>query len=237
MKRKFEIVESQSSTYGARSQGKPKRKVVSRPTTGALLSRSLPFPISKKTTMLYTYGYAVTASAALDYFSVAPNDMYDFDRTTLGKLGNKQPLFFDAMLSSTGPYKQYYVSKWKTTWTILNETARPVRAFAIGAIAVATEFDSLAEAENFPGAVIKDLTSMGGSQDMASITVSGSVADVYGSSKKDLNFVGTYGSSPTTPIYGALVLASGDGTTSLTCYVSVRHEFEVELTSADAIVS
>lgn len=237
MKRKFEIVESQTSTYGA-SQGKRKmKKVGSRATTGMALSKPLPFPISKKTKMIYTYGYGITASAATDYFTIAPNDMYDFDRTATGRLGNKQPLFFDALLSSTGPYKQYYVSKWKTTWTILNETARPVRAYAIGAAAVATEFDSQVEAENFPGAVIRDLTSMGGAKDVVSITVSGSVADVYGTAKKDLNFVGTYGSSPTTSVFGALVLASGDGTTSLTCYVSVKHEFEVELTSADAIVS
>lgn len=237
MKRKFEIVESQTSTYGASQGAKRKVKRVAQRTTGSALSKPLPFPISKKTKMVYTYGYAITASAATDYFSIAPNDMYDFDRTATGKLGNKQPLFFDALLSSSGPYKQYYVSKWKTTWTILNETARPVRAYAIGAIAVSTEFDSKTEAENFPGAVIRDLTSMGGAKDVVSITVSGSVADVYGTAKKDLNFVGTYGSSPTTPIYGALVLASGDDTTALNCYVSVRHEFEVELTSADAIVS
>ena len=57
------------------------------------MSRSLPFPVSKKTQMVYTYGYAQPASAAFDYFTIACNDMFDFDRTTLGKLGNKQPTF------------------------------------------------------------------------------------------------------------------------------------------------
>ena len=104
-KRKFEIVESQMSTYGA-SQGK-RRNPAKRPkrTTQLLMSRSLPFPVSKKTQMVYTYGYAQPASAAFDYFTIACNDMFDLDRTTLGKLGNKQPTFFDAILSSTGPYK------------------------------------------------------------------------------------------------------------------------------------
>ena len=79
------------------------------------MSRSLPFPVSKKTQMVYTYGYAQPASAAFDYFTIACNDMFDLDRTTLGKLGNKQPTFFDAILSSTGPYKNYYVESWETT--------------------------------------------------------------------------------------------------------------------------
>ena len=57
------------------------------------MSRSLPFPVSKKTQMVYTYGYAQPASAAFDYFTIACNDMFDLDRTTLGKLGNKQPTF------------------------------------------------------------------------------------------------------------------------------------------------
>ena len=92
-KRKFEIVESQMSTYGA-SQGS-RRNPAKRPkrTTQLLMSRSLPFPVSKKTQMVYTYGYAQPASAAFDYFTIACNDMFDLDRTTLGKLGNKQPTF------------------------------------------------------------------------------------------------------------------------------------------------
>ena len=33
--------------------------------------------------------------------------------------------------------------------------------------------------------------------------------DIYPTSSKDINFVGTYGSSPTTSIYETLCLASG----------------------------
>jgi len=36
---------------------------------------------------------------------VKPNDMYDYDNT--GEAGNKQPLYYDALLSASGPYKQY----------------------------------------------------------------------------------------------------------------------------------
>ena len=79
--------------------------------------------------MVYTYGYAQPASAAFDYFTIACNDMFDLDRTALGKLGNKQPTFFDAILSSSGPYKIYYVESWETTWTVVNMTSVPVRMY------------------------------------------------------------------------------------------------------------
>jgi len=32
---------------------------------------------------------------------VKPNDMYDYDNT--GEAGNKQPLYYDALLSASGP--------------------------------------------------------------------------------------------------------------------------------------
>ena len=109
-KRKFEIVESLPSTYGA-SQGS-RRNPAKRPkrTTQLLMSRSLPFPVSKKTQMVYTYGYAQPASAAFDYFTIACNDMFDLDRTTLGKLGNKQPTFLTLFYPVQGHIK---IIMWK----------------------------------------------------------------------------------------------------------------------------
>jgi len=54
---------------------------------------------------------------------VKPNDMYDYDNT--GEAGNKQPLYYDALLSASGPYKQYKTISWKTTWYFMNQTACP----------------------------------------------------------------------------------------------------------------
>ena len=71
------------------------------------------------------------------------------------KAGNKQPTFFDAILSSTGPYKNYYVESWETTWTVVNMTSVPVRMYVAPALNVSTEVDSQTEAENFPGVVIR----------------------------------------------------------------------------------
>jgi len=45
--------------------------------------------------------------------------MYDYDNT--GEAGNKQPLYYDALLSASGPYKQYKTISWKTTWYFMNQ--------------------------------------------------------------------------------------------------------------------
>ena len=109
-KRKFEIVESlpvlteRVRVLDEIRQKRPKR------TTQLLMSRSLPFPVSKKTQMVYTYGYAQPASAAFDYFTIACNDMFDLDRTTLGKLGNKQPTFLTLFYPVQGHIK---IIMWK----------------------------------------------------------------------------------------------------------------------------
>ena len=76
-----------------------------------------------------------------------------------------------------------------------------------------------------------------GSQNKVSVKVKGSVKDIYPSSSKDRDFAGTYGSSPTTSVFGTLCLASGDGLTALNCFVSIKHVFNVRLESQDAIVS
>ena len=107
-------------------------------------------------------------------------------------------------------------------------TSVPVRMYVAPALNVSTEVDSQTEAENFPGVVIRDITHNDGSQNKVSVKVRGSVKDIYPTSSKDINFVGTYGASPTTSIFGTLCLASEDGTTALNCFVSIKHVFNVE---------
>ena len=89
---KFEIVESLPSTYGrVRVLDEIRQKTQ---TNNAVADvEVVAISCKQETQMVYTYGYAQPASAAFDYFTIACNDMFDLDRTTLGKLGNKQPTF------------------------------------------------------------------------------------------------------------------------------------------------
>jgi len=54
---------------------------------------------------------------------VKPNDMYDYDNT--GEAGNKQPFYYDALLSASGPYKQYKTISWKNH-VVFHESNRRV---------------------------------------------------------------------------------------------------------------
>ena len=82
------------------------------------MSRSLPFPVSKKTQMVYTYGYAQPASAAFDYFTIACNDMFDLDRTTLESWEISSLRFLTLFYPVQGHIKNYYVESWETTLVV-----------------------------------------------------------------------------------------------------------------------
>ena len=45
--------------------------------------------------------------------------------------GNKQPLYYDALLSASGPYKNYKVNSWRTTYTIEQLRMHPMTCWAI----------------------------------------------------------------------------------------------------------
>ena len=107
------------------------------------------FPASKRMTMVYENALTpISGAAAFLSKSVKYNSLYDFDNGT-GDLGNKQPLYFDTLLTASGPYKQFKVHSWKATWTFINTSATPQTIWVIPPIAAAAEIDSAAEADNF----------------------------------------------------------------------------------------
>ena len=110
-----------------------------------------PFPRSKLVNLIYENQLtAVTAGgAAFVARSTKPNSAYDFDNN--GDFGNKQPLYYDALLTASGPYKNYKVDSWITTYTIINEADVAMTVWAIPPVSASAEIDSAAEADNFPG--------------------------------------------------------------------------------------
>lgn len=175
----------------------------------------------------------VTAQGAL---SVSPNDLYDFDKGTT--FGNKQPLFYDTMLTSTGPYRTYKVFSWKTTYTIVNTSATvPVTIWAVPPTNSASEVDQNFEADNFPGVKRLYLTPNAGSKSIGTLTVDGHISDVYDNYKDDSSLIGSFNGSPGSGVYQGLVIRASDGTTVPSVYVAVRHVTYVELCQIDALVS
>jgi len=80
-----------------------------------------PGPFTGKKYMTFIYENELTqltTAAAFTHAQVMSNSLYDFDKN--GVFGNKQPLYFDTMVTAAGPYRQYKVISWKTTYTVYN---------------------------------------------------------------------------------------------------------------------
>jgi len=79
---------------------------------------------------------------------VKPNDMYDYDNT--GEAGNKQPLYYDALLSASGPINN--TRQFHGRHVVFHESNRvSVDIFISPPLNAANECDTVAEADNFPG--------------------------------------------------------------------------------------
>ena len=118
-------------------------------TTDLSLNRS-PFPPKKFMNFIYENELTqLTGGTNVVVRSVVCNDLFDFDRN--GDLGNKQPLYFDTLLTASGPYRNFKVISWVTTWTIYNHsTTIPVTCWAVSPTPLSSDIDSAAEADNFP---------------------------------------------------------------------------------------
>lgn len=196
-----------------------------------------PFPPKKIVSFEYLNELTVLGGATnFTAVSVACNDLYDFDRN--GVFGNKQPLYYDSLLSASGPYKNFKVISWETTYTILNNTTTvPITVWALPTTITAAEIDSAAEADNFPGVKVLYLTGKESSKNIGTITVKGNIADCWLPGSQDLNTWGTYNASPTCTCFGGLCVKGSDGSTAPSVYIAVRHIMYTELATIDALVS
>lgn len=168
--------------------------------------------------------------------TVKPNSMYDFDNGA--EFGNKQPLYYDVLLTASGPYKQYRVISWKTTYYFENSTECPVNIWVGPPVAATAETDSVAEVDNWPGVKRLRLTQKYGSKTFGEIVVTGHVGDVYPTFSSDYaSYTGQYNTDPGLPIYQGIVIQAADGSTIPIVYASVKHEAYTELGLVDSLVS
>jgi len=202
------------------------------PSSTTLSTYATPFPRVRYVSFDYQNGLNLQIPVSnTQIVSFAPNDIFDFDRTT-GFLGNKQPLYYDALLGVNGPYRFFKVLSWVTTFTIINRGAAPITLWLTNA-PFASDIDTVAEVDNLPG-VVKKFVDVPGGQAMVTIKMSGNIKDEYASQDSDAALTGTYGSSPTASIQGSLVLFSSS---SLNYEIAVKHIAYTQLSLVDAIVS
>lgn len=244
------VKRSSSALGGGAPKFKPRKKTKTSSDMGRITGKVAPGattlanamgPFSGKKYLTFLYENALTKvapGATTSVLSVMSNSLYDFDKTSLASFGNKQPLYYDTLLTASGPYKNYQVQSWKTTYTVINMTAVPITVWAVPPTSAANEIDSVAEADNFPGVKSMSLTAATGSQNKGVITVTGHQFDVYPLLHLTANSTtANYAGDPGSPIYQGLVVASADGTTNVEYYVAVKHEAYSELFNVDALVS
>lgn len=241
MKRSFSVVKS-SKSQGASKKRKvdtSKRSAYTRKRSSTLSKENFghPFPAVKKTVMTYENELTqVGTTGALQAAQIACNSMYDLDRSGT-VYGNKQPLYYDTLLTASGPYRRYRVTSWRTTYTLVNMTAVPVTIWVLPPTTSTTEIDSAAEADNFPGVKRVYLSAKDGSKNMDTITVTGNIWDAIPLFADSDNAQGTYASDPASVVYGGILAHTSDGTTVANVYVAIKHEMDVELSELDALVS
>lgn len=206
------------------------------PASTTMAKAAGPFSNAKWTTLLYENGLTKMNATAVTAANIACNGAWDVDVSTLGIFGNKQPLYFDTLCSVSGPYKNYKVISWETTFTVINQTTVPVNVYFKPSIPATNDIDSVAEAENFPGVQKRYLTGSGGSGNRCSVTVRGHIDDIFPGDNA-LTLTGTSSSNPGQLVYGGLLVASADGTTACDVYVAIEHRMYTLLDQVDALVS
>lgn len=230
----------------SQSMGKAGTQIKRRRTTKRLKPKGTPemyakgqmFPDVLETTLRYNSNmFSVNPAAASTHFHLVLNGMYDFDYSNV--LENKQPLFYDELLTADGPYRNYAVREWNTTIEIINDSPDPLLVYFAQSVAT-TETDSLTEIQNRQNVREVILTAKGGSKDRATIVAPGDIYSVWGKDRVNPESAnGNYASNPSAAVYGTLYFYNPGGVvnTPVDCWVKVVHDFHATLSTADAISS
>lgn len=209
-----------------------------------------PFPSKLRTTLTYapaaTYWAPASNSAVAQY---ALNGIFQPEQSGAVFGTGVQPLYFDQMCTSTGPYKQYKVHGWRGKIKIINPTGQyddtPSTStrdcweviFQQG-FELAAEGDSNAELQAAPN-IQRFLVPSGivnGSAGEITIHFNGRTRDFMDSTVDDSSLAGAYNGNPSVTVYGNLGVRSLNSKT-ITAYVQMTLEYDVEFYGFDSAIS
>lgn len=199
-----------------------------------------PFPSVMTTQLVYQGDMSTNISSgasSTSYTTWRPNDMFDFDVSN--NFGNKQPLYFDQLLSTTGPYKRYMVYAWKTTLTIFNLSDRPIECF-IDTISVntTTDADSLSEVTDRKGIIKRIITGQANAKPYTTISWYKTLKSLVPVARDAVAvWGGNFATSPPNYVSNSLVCRSIDGASGHSYRCKVSHVFYCKLWETDALQS
>lgn len=195
-----------------------------------------PFPQKLATTLLYrSAAVSATGGGAGTYaYSCALNNCMDFDVTNI--LGNKQPLYFDQLLSSTGPYQQWECKSWRTIVTVINIGAEALSVYwnGRGSAISSSEDDTLTEVTNRPYTQQRFLAPKGGTNDRAVFKTFGKWTD---HSTDNLSNAAGYASQAPVVVYGNLFFQSPSSLTAPTFILQIDHYMDILCDKIDGTTS
>lgn len=236
MKRTFSAAggsQSMSTLTRPRLMKKARRAFRRIPTTLALAKG--PFPPQKSVTLTYTSVTNRAPALTGDLIQVCPNDIFDFDYTNI--IGNKQPLFYDNLLGTNGPYKAWKVKSWELEWKVMNKSTDGLYVFALPTTAAATELDTFSEALDFPGVQVDILGANSSGSNKGIYTITGNASDAFGKHEDESATSGAWNASPASRLFAGLVFQSPNGVTTVDYVVVITAKFKVDLFTVDAVIS
>lgn len=222
---------------------KPARKMYKKGTRKPSLALGQPFPSKRNFRLLYQEpSQSLSNQAGVFNYRITQfrlNSCWDFDFT--GDFYNKQPLYYDTIFNTTGPYKRYRVNAWKTTFTVINIDA--TRALNIyydqGVQSNTTESDTPIEMKNRAGVIYKLLTPSGGPRSMTTFSSYRKITDFIpkeASSGADL--ASYFDTNPATQIFGSLMAETLDGSTAAFSFaVAIKHVFYITAYDRDSALN
>lgn len=206
------------------------------------LGRTLrtPFPTVMSTQLVYQGDMGTTISsgaASVSYTIWKPNDMFDFDFSN--NLANKQPLFFDQLLTTTGPYKRYMVYAWKTKLTVFNLSDRPIELFVdTNSVNTTGDADTTSEIVDRRGVIKKIITGQANARPYVTFSWYKTLKSLVPSGRDSIAvWSGTPSTSPPNYVSNTLYGRSIDGAAGHSYRVKISHVFYCKLFETDAIGS
>lgn len=231
-----------------RKYKKPYRKVVKKAPVRKRYIKKRYFPLQKgpfprvmHTQLVYqgnmVQDVATGMGNSYSYTQWRPTDCFDLDYSN--NFGNKQLLYYDQLLTATGPYKRFIVNAWKTTLTVFNLSDQGLEVFVdTNTINSFLDTDTLSEMSNRKGVIKRVITSKDNAKPMCTISWFKSLKSIVPNARASINEWGGYfNTSPNNYITNTLACQSIDGTSTHTIRVKIQHIFYVSLFETDSILS
>lgn len=174
---------------------------------------------------------------------IALTSLYDPDYSN--HFGNFQPMFFDQLLSATGPYQNYRVNSWKGKITLVNVSAADgsvplaLECYFKQGLTNAVDGDTWAEVQSQAGVQTFLLGPPTSDSATRTIYFNGKLNDFIAVGADGEDYIGLYNSSPSKPVYGSIAIrnAKSGSAASINCYIKLSMEFDVTVYAQDGVQS